>query len=499
MASPASGPSAAWSCIANSYSPSTTTSAFRMSAKGYGLRSVAPWSMPSRQRSLAYWNSPFTFGTASSRGAGSPMTPRTLTRAPGRGGASVMWATLASSRSFPACRADAAVAPGPPRPRSVGSRSSRRSRPGTSRGSSSTRGRRSASRTRGEASLRRRVREAAGRRPSCVGASSKPPGTAERLRRRRALRARRRSAPPGGGPRPVRARVDRRPRPRRSNPRRDPQRRGSFVVEAVQVHRLRRALDRLDDLSIAGATAEIARQRFADLGERGLRVLAQQGMRGDHEPGSAEAALHGAGFDERPLDRIERAAVGEALDGAYLTSVRRGGEDETGTDEDVVEQHRAGAAFALLARVLAPRKAEPLAQRREERLVRLDRRLLACAVHRHGDARHAICATRLSARAPMTARACRRYAAVPRTSSIGLAAAATRRPSSFAALSLGRCGRSQPASSKRPLAKPSASAGRMIVGPHEPSPIPTRLRARSTTMARPAIEIAIAFRVLTNM
>src|SRR5438128_10930343 len=313
-----------------------------MRAKGYGLRSVAPWSMPSRQRRPAYATPPVPSAPPSRRGAGARSTPRTWTRAPGRGGASVMSATLASSRSFPACRADAAVAPGPPRPRSVESRSSRRSHPGTSRGSSSTRGRRSASRTRGGASLRRRVREAAGRRPSCAGASSKPPGTAERLRRRRALRARRRSAPPGGGPRPVRARVDRRPRPRRSKPRRDPQRRGSFVVEAVQVHRLRRPLDRLDDLSIAGAAAEIARQRFADLGERGLRVRAQQRMRGDHEPGSAEATLHGARFDERALDGIERAAVGEALDGAYLTSVRRGGEHETGTGEAVAEPPRTG-------------------------------------------------------------------------------------------------------------------------------------------------------------
>ena len=99
----------------------------------------------------------------------------------------------------------------------------------------------------------------------------------------------------------------------------------------------------------------------------------------------------------------------------------------------------------------------------------------------------------------MTASTCRRYAAVPRTSSIGFADAAASRPNSFAAASLGRCGFSQPASSNRPPAKPSAWVARMIVGPHEPRPTPTRWRARSTTSARPEIEMAIALRVAANM
>ena len=49
-----------------------------------------------------------------------------------------------------------------------------------------------------------------------------------------------------------------------------------------------------------------------------------------------------------------------------------------------------------------------LAERGEQRLVRLDGGLLEDAIDRHRDARHAIAATRASARAPMTASACRR-------------------------------------------------------------------------------------------
>src|SRR5437868_8787045 len=46
-----------------------------MRAWGCGLRSVAPCSIPSRRRSLAYSNSPLTLGTPSTRRTDSP-TPR---------------------------------------------------------------------------------------------------------------------------------------------------------------------------------------------------------------------------------------------------------------------------------------------------------------------------------------------------------------------------------------------------------------------------------------
>src|SRR5437868_1134466 len=118
---------------------------------------------------------------------------------------------------------------------------------------------------------------------------------------------------------------------------------------------------------------------------------------------------------------------------AVLASVRPGaraacrarppGEHEAGADELAVEQHPARAALALLARVLRARQPEPLAQRVEQALARPDFCLALVAVDPQLDPH---VSTRSSARSASTRSACRRYAAVPRTSSIGLAAAATR-------------------------------------------------------------------------
>ena len=81
-------------------------------------------------------------------------------------------------------------------------------------------------------------------------------------------------------------------------------------------------------------------------------------------PGRAEAALHGAGLDERLLHRAAASSAGrEALDGHHLAALAPG---RPATRQlhtrHVVEVHRARAALALLAGVLRAGQAEPLAQ-----------------------------------------------------------------------------------------------------------------------------------------
>src|SRR5207244_7863138 len=94
-------------------------------------------------------------------------------------------------------------------------------------------------------------------------------------------------------------------------------------------------------------------------------------------------------------------------------------EHETRAHELPVEKHRARAALPLLARVLRTRKAEPLAQGVEEAFAFPDIRLALLAVDLQFDphTRHLSSARRVRMRS-----ACRLYRAVPRTSSIGLAA-----------------------------------------------------------------------------
>src|SRR2546430_4142994 len=118
------------------------------------------------------------------------------------------------------------------------------------------------------------------------------------------------------------------------------------------------------------------------------------------------------------------AVLAEALGRPDDVAVGLGAEDEARADELPVEQHRARAALALLARVLRPGQAEALAQGEEEALAGPDVRLARLAIDGQLDSHDA--RQRSRPRAASTRSAWRRYAAVPRTSSIGLAPAATR-------------------------------------------------------------------------
>jgi hypothetical protein len=125
----------------------------------------------------------------------------------------------------------------------------------------------------------------------------------------------------------------------------------------------------------------------------------------DDQAGRAEPALHGTGLRERLLHRVQLPVPREPLDRDDVVAVGLRGENETRADELAVEQHRARAALALLARVLRARQAEPLAQREEQALALPELGLTLLAVDRQLDphARHLS-----SARSVSTRSACRR-------------------------------------------------------------------------------------------
>ena len=70
-------------------------------------------------------------------------------------------------------------------------------------------------------------------------------------------------------------------------------------------HHPRRGGHRLDDLSVAGAPAQVACQRLADLrlGRVGVRI--QQCLARNQQSGRTEPALNGAVLNERPLERVQ--------------------------------------------------------------------------------------------------------------------------------------------------------------------------------------------------
>ena len=75
------------------------------------------------------------------------------------------------------------------------------------------------------------------------------------------------------------------------------------------------------DLVVAGAAAEVARQPEPDLLLGRICFLVQQRLRGDDEPGRADAALQRRALEKCLLERVQSQAGlagADALDGRYL-------------------------------------------------------------------------------------------------------------------------------------------------------------------------------------
>src|SRR5205823_1193967 len=77
-------------------------------------------------------------------------------------------------------------------------------------------------------------------------------------------------------------------------------------------------------------------------------------------------ALRAAAREERPLDGVELAALGDALDRPDLGALRVERGNEAAVDERAVDDDRARAALALAAPLLRPRELELLAEHVEE-------------------------------------------------------------------------------------------------------------------------------------
>ena len=115
------------------------------------------------------------------------------------------------------------------------------------------------------------------------------------------------------------------------------------------------AADRLDDLRVAGAAADVAAERVLDRLGVVRAAVRDVALGGEHHPGRAEAALRGVVVDERLLDRREALGCAEPLDRRDLAAVRVGDGEEARAARLAVDEHRAGAAAALVAAGLRAR------------------------------------------------------------------------------------------------------------------------------------------------
>src|SRR5688500_9684119 len=114
----------------------------------------------------------------------------------------------------------------------------------------------------------------------------------------------------------------------------------------------RRPLDRFVDRRVSGAAAEVAADRVRHLLAGRTRMRIEQRLRRKQHPRRAVAALRGALFGERGLQRMQLGSFREPLDRRHLEHADLLWQHETGEDLLAIDEDGARATLAELAAVL---------------------------------------------------------------------------------------------------------------------------------------------------
>ena len=132
-----------------------------------------------------------------------------------------------------------------------------------------------------------------------------------------------------------------------------------------------RQLNRIEDLLIAGAAADVAAQPLLDLLTVCERICAQRSGRSHDHAGNAVTALAGARFVKGLLQDAEFAGFCQCLDRFNCRPLRFGDRQQTGLHQRTVDEDRAGAAFPGTATFLVAGQIEVVPDEIEQPLVRL--------------------------------------------------------------------------------------------------------------------------------
>ena len=129
--------------------------------------------------------------------------------------------------------------------------------------------------------------------------------------------------------------------------------------------------DRLDDVLVAGAAAQIARQAFADVVVGGERIFSQQIGRRHQHARRAEAALQSVMLVKQFLQRVHLPDAAEAFDRLDAAAIGLHREHQASARAVAVDQHGAGAADAVLAADMGAGEPERVTQEIGEQQPRL--------------------------------------------------------------------------------------------------------------------------------
>src|SRR5262249_31298788 len=144
----------------------------------------------------------------------------------------------------------------------------------------------------------------------------------------------------------------------------------------VHLHDLRRLMDGLDDVLVAGASAQVPLEGQSDLRVRGIRIDLEQIDDGHDHAGGAEAALQAVLLVKRLLHGMEVTVPVEALDRCDLSAVGLDCKDGARLHGASVEMDGAGAANGRVAADLRAGEIEVVAEKVDEQRARLDLRIV---------------------------------------------------------------------------------------------------------------------------
>ena len=111
---------------------------------------------------------------------------------------------------------------------------------------------------------------------------------------------------------------------------------------------LRRFANRVDDVHVAGASAQVADQRVADLLVGRVRMLLDEFGHVHQDARRTVAALQGVMLVERLLQRAQLAVLGQPLDRGHGVAVGLHREHQAALHRLAVEVHRTGATHAFV-------------------------------------------------------------------------------------------------------------------------------------------------------
>jgi hypothetical protein len=146
----------------------------------------------------------------------------------------------------------------------------------------------------------------------------------------------------------------------------------------------RRVLYGFNDLHVAGAHAQIAGQRFANLFFRWVGITLKKGMARHDHARRAVAALKSVVFNECFLYRAQLTVFRQTFDCCDFTPVRLHGEVEARFDDFAVEQYGASAAFADDAADMSAGKTDILPKKMRQEQAGFNVFLVQSAVNCYG-------------------------------------------------------------------------------------------------------------------